>query len=168
MPPRFSACLESSSHATTCRAACRSLKFLRAVVKAWWRSSGTLIRSHHENEVKAMSRDKFRPTRKWGEEFIKLVIGPTGMSLARVPAGEPLDGIVIATIPSNMTRKGEVGASVGTVEMLPCGSRDLFDRCKKLRAFFGDAWCQEARFVGCRMTVAACLLFDRTTGSLSE
>ena len=53
-------------------------------------------------------RTKYRPTRKWVDTSIKLVIGRTGTAFQRVPAGERPDGIVCFTMPDNQIRKGNV------------------------------------------------------------
>lgn len=97
-----------------------------------------------------MARTKFRPTRKWMDSSIKLVVGHNGTEWRRIPAGEKIDSPVkpLFSMPDNKIRKGNVIRPNGTIEVevffppLPTASnnakRSLLGKLSKLRYVVAD------------------------------
>lgn len=61
-----------------------------------------------------------------------------------------------------------MGVSVGTVLVKPCCSAHLHERCRAMLLRFGADWCQKARFVNCRLTVADIAVSDNSTAFFKE
>jgi hypothetical protein len=61
-----------------------------------------------------------------------------------------------------------MGVSVGTVLVEPCCSADLHARCRAMLLRYGAEWCQKARFVNCRLTVADIAVSDSSRAFLRD